>query len=995
MNQTTDIQSGFGEKIPLVGREEELADLSEKLQSRGDSHVIYYRAGGGMGKTRLLLELVEMVRQEGPGFQTTGIIDLYHTDNHSTSDVERIIVDTLDPDNKYFQAYRRERVLYLEMRERGAGARTLEQGRQRLSQILVDEWLRLAGDMRKLVLIFDTVELLQYESSVVEEMAGLHTVDTLVKTWLLTVLPQLKNVLVVFAGRPKKREHQEHLEAEIKAAFGEEIVSIRELRGLNLPEIRQFVRALCRGEQVLPEEILPVVERLTLGAPIFLHLIVDLMRTLAPVYKSLLDWFREHQGIVTLEDGDPRLDEARTEIKKHILRGIFNEADELGLYLTRIAMMPKGIDESILDVALGLPAAEARDLLARLENLSFVKRFQPLSGEEALFEKRLFLHDELYQLFRLAGVVPNLLVNERQIASTLVRGYYEPRIQELEAKIRTLEPDQRDPDRRMLQKMQVERLYYLMVQNPAAGFAEYQRLSDEANRYRFVGFSMRLHDEFLRFYNLDERRAQFARAGITHEQVIRESAEMWIERFHWWGQYVRELNFAEKIFASLAELHIDPQRDAAVLGNITALYVRSKTMTQGFDPQLADKIMECLKALPELEQSDRRQILARARLFISLGYLYHRGGRYIEAAQHYGAAQTALNLLPEQRDELAMLLNNMAYVQARQGQFELALPLINRATKINETLGLLPSKGLTLSTLASINLLRGYYITAIKWAGQAKDIFNQVRDPWGQILSLQTMANAQRKQAKQALYHELELEEAQQKVLDARAELDEAIELASNRGFETQLWPLYADLGKVYRESARLAEKGLGREEANELYRLSEQYLSEALRRIRAEPEEIRRQTAADEAEIEVNLAELLYYFERSTEEAVKKLNTTRQMLEAEFSFTPENLLRHRAEAANYLIPMGKVERLLGEIWFASDKAAGLQHLYRAYVYFNLFSVNAAEKQSIYDFLYRAMLETRLEERRQLIAGLKTFVDQNYAEFEPTGFVEALQTLLG
>lgn len=343
-----------------------------------------------------------------------------------------------------------------------------------------------------------------------------------------------------------------------------------------------------------------------------------------------------------------------------------------------------------------------------------------------------------------------------------------------------------------------------------------------------------------------------------------------------------------------------------------------------------------------------------------------------------------------------MLLNNMAYAHARQGQFGLALPTITHASQINETLGLLPSKGLTFSTLASINLLRGYFITAIKWAERAKDIFNQVRDPRGQILALQTMASARRKQAKQALYQGLELDEALEKVLDARRELDEAITLAKNHGFETQLGSLYADLGKVYRETARLAEKGWGREAPNELYHSSEKYLEEALERIRAERVNNRYQPAADEAEVEVDLAELLYYFERSRTKAVEKLAATRAMLDQEFSFNPEQLLQHKGEAINYLLPMGKVERLLGSIRFAEGKRAeGLQHLYRAFAYFHLFSENAAEKQSIYEILYREMVGIPPDERQRLVAGLREVVTQDYARFEPTGFVEALQTMLG
>ena len=46
---------------------------------------------------RLLEALQRMVKEAGAEFVTSGIIDLYHTDTHSNSDVERLIVEGLDP----------------------------------------------------------------------------------------------------------------------------------------------------------------------------------------------------------------------------------------------------------------------------------------------------------------------------------------------------------------------------------------------------------------------------------------------------------------------------------------------------------------------------------------------------------------------------------------------------------------------------------------------------------------------------------------------------------------------------------------------------------------------------------------------------------------------------------------------------------------------------------------------------------------------------------
>ena len=167
----------------MVGREQELKRLQTHLLSRGESHFLYYWADGGLGKTRLLEELRQMVKEAGPGFYSTRIIDLYQTDTHSTSDVERAIIDGLDPEHKYFVHYRQERAKYELLRERGTDPGVLEQRREKLSHLFIEGCREMALEARKLVICFDTVELLQYESSVVEEIAGLETVDTRIKPW--------------------------------------------------------------------------------------------------------------------------------------------------------------------------------------------------------------------------------------------------------------------------------------------------------------------------------------------------------------------------------------------------------------------------------------------------------------------------------------------------------------------------------------------------------------------------------------------------------------------------------------------------------------------------------------------------------------------------------------------------------------------------------------------------------------------------------------------
>ena len=160
------------------------------------------------------------------------------------------------------------------------------------------------------------------------------------------------------------------------------------------------------------------------------------------------------------------------------IRDRFKDSGEIGGYLTNIALMPKGVDADILNVTLGLPREEATQLLARLEPLSFIKRYKSPPGVVSVRGQQLFLHDEVYRLLTARDIIPYLRMNERRIANALVQNYYDPRITELEKQMAQSEVEQRLPLREQLQRLQVERIYYLLVANPFEGYEKYKHLTD-------------------------------------------------------------------------------------------------------------------------------------------------------------------------------------------------------------------------------------------------------------------------------------------------------------------------------------------------------------------------------------------------------------------------------------------------------------------------------------------------------------------------------------
>ena len=994
----------------MVGRRAELEHMRENLFKRGENHYLYYYGDGGLGKTRLLDELQHLVaeanREHGGGFYATGIIDLYHTDTHSAEDLEQTIARALDPEGRHFQSYQGLRKAYDLMQEKYVSATALEKARSDLSDAFVDCCQRMALDARKIVICFDTVELLQYESSAVEQKAGLETVQTRVRVWMLNRLPQLRNVLIVFAGRSRLRAsegvslHHQQLIRDMQTTFGPRFEAI-EMQPLTEEETRAFIHELLPDEDKtltrLKAELshyAPIVFRLTGGKPIYLYLVLDLAKGLADEPRKIFEMFSRYESLSDAPPNDSRLTEPRTAIQKEILCAILNETDALGGYLERLALMPKGVDLDILHTSLGLPLPEAQKLMQNLAPLSFIKRFTTLPGVTLTHGDRLFLHDEMYDLMRQSGVVRNLRISEQQVANSLVQGYYTPRIEELEKQIAESTEQERASLRAPLQKLQVERLYYQMASNPKEGHTSYLDLTDQANRERWVGFGMHLLDEFLRFYNAPDRRILFEQSGLTYEQVVRESAQMWVERFYWWGQYDRLIRFARSILDQPQDFCLAKGDDDAILGDICARYTDVQAMLNDYDERVVDEAQKILDRLPsQTTRHPEGVALATARLAMAIGYQYRLGGRLKKAAEYYQIANKAFRRLKGHRDELAMLLNNLAYAYARQGRVSPARPLAQEALTLNQETGSNYTTGLTLSTLCAIEGIQGNYYDAVVYGEEAVEYFHALGDLHGAALAKRSIAYAERKIAKRLIEAERNQDETQRRLDRAARLLSEAIKDAEGAKLRGELSSLYAEQGKVNRELGRLAQR---------LARLGEpaDYFRESARNLEKARDLISGRHDLDRADVLQDLAEALVVegaHDAAEENLLEVERLVRSTLGSEVdpSIPLDELLDKLSP--EYFWPLGKVERLRGDIALKEGhEYEGMQHYARAYMYFNRFSPDAIDKDNLIKVLYQRLRSLPEENQETLIVRINEWVktqEKHARDLSP--FLDALADLTG
>ena len=94
-----------------VGRVFELNAIRSALCDASEqSYILYFIGPGGIGKTRLLEEAERLAAEmRYPAIAVAGIVDLYHSEYHSTEGVQAAIADGLDPESRHFQAFRDKR----------------------------------------------------------------------------------------------------------------------------------------------------------------------------------------------------------------------------------------------------------------------------------------------------------------------------------------------------------------------------------------------------------------------------------------------------------------------------------------------------------------------------------------------------------------------------------------------------------------------------------------------------------------------------------------------------------------------------------------------------------------------------------------------------------------------------------------------------------------------------------------------------------------------
>ena len=523
MSKTSAIVPKTGQ---LIGRKAEERILRQAIEG-DDLSVVYVTGGAGLGKTRLLENLPAIIGDCSNcarclWSERNWIIDLYDPEKHSNSGLEAAIVKALDPDKKMFDAYRQGRKEFDRQRRAGADLLTLE----KLRQGLIEKFIAGFNDVsreKRVVVALDTVELIQYESDVVERVCGIEPQGIEVREWLTENLLRLENAVFVLAGRPKPE-----LARDLREAFGERLVEIELEPWADEEHTLAYFAALERKLSAsrrdllgqMPEDWRRVVHRYAGGHPLKVTITIELLLRGLPLPPIFGDPIEE-----ALQATPQELADILEQVEQGLVNGLMEAGDETETALRYMAVARKGMDARLLHHLLGdeWPKKRCQRVLRGLRRWSFVKA-RPRSST-------LFLHDEVYDLLERRAAVPG----RAQVAERIVQDY-DKRIEELRAS-----GSMTVSRRRRLQTLQVEQLYYKMLASRGAGYADYVRLAVEAAFTHEVGFDMSLRDGMLRFFSAPDTPA------IIRQRINRDSAVLWVERYNAMGLRERAYQVAADV----------------------------------------------------------------------------------------------------------------------------------------------------------------------------------------------------------------------------------------------------------------------------------------------------------------------------------------------------------------------------------------------------------------------------------------------------------------
>lgn len=746
-SETSEPFAGLISTADLVGREELRRQIANAITEPGrDLRIVFLTGEGGIGKTRLLQEVLDLARSQRQVKAARELLDFYHIQNHTANGLVDAIYGLLGPLDEPFHEYEKAHRAWERARLTGEVSGLREQ-REAVLDAFAKDFSGLVASQR-VVLAMDTAERLVYGLGTGEG----ETSEQIAEVWglLIDMVRKWQNVTLLVAGRKQANSLRDHLGAHANGAL-----KTLEVEPFSLDEsqayfaaVAQQVRTQGRDRTAVTIENMAshygyIAHHLAGGKPILLALILEEI-----AFGGVLpDLIRAYGPGTQPEEAE--LAGQRTQLEASLFDRLMGNSD-YGELIRSLGRAPKGVDADLLAHLLEIDRRDAERRLARLREgrLSFVK-VRPS-------DQRVFLHDEMYDLLYRHVYAKPANSYEANKAAAAIKTYYTEKLSAWRTRLdeiwRPVEIEGKDRiDRQRLaeelargQALMSEIVYYRLRHQPEAGFRRYYRYMREAVLGGDILLDIQLQVELKTYMEAGGKLAPDVINGII---LMRPLVRAFAEQDN--KEVVEE---AEQARIEKAAILGGSPINAASL----ATWEASARIYLGGEDNLRAAFEDLDEAIEEVSSEIRSPALARtghwqwrAQAVLALAYRVRAYGRWTQGAMEiaekdYREAVTLFRRLNFQV-ELATALNDLGFVLAERGEWDDARAVASEAYGIRRRLGHRVTMAMSQNTLAAIDMLDGNYERAIDGAEKALAIFRALENKRGTGFALRTLAESGRR----------------------------------------------------------------------------------------------------------------------------------------------------------------------------------------------------------------------------------------------------------
>jgi tetratricopeptide (TPR) repeat protein len=741
----------FPEYISRPEESQIQAELERVRESR-KSHAVLLYGPGGVGKTWMVRELAQAGRISGSAIWVDPI-DVDDSEYWLLSNLERQVISQLDSAQDYFAPY----LSYVNRLPTYIGPgfdhETVVSHLGRIKEVFAECYKSYVEDTgRTLVIVFDTVETIR----------GMYLLLTL--TQWMKALPA---TLFILSGRPAE-DQNDPIRRELEDPYQGIPVTPMSLGDFTESSAHTYLSASRTASGLTPDEIDKLV-RLSRGHPLWLAF------TIAYLTEKGVPEEAATVSLATIERNIPykgpmtQRGESLHEDFKRRLMTPYRETTFWAEAVKRLAVVRQSISrhawKSLMsDRPLPDDMADLDKAWTELLKTPWIR--QRANGRsvtlhdavaEELAERIIPLHDQTKawrrDLWRRSAAIYRDMSQSLQAGAVQQAAELQGRLRDYivsQPEINDSGPNPADTEviaevtaldvrRRELDQIQASWLYYELLRNGRLGCELFLQLFEDARDRHDVIFLDLLAFEMQRFLPSHVRPHAFGDVigeAISEFQLrlTSDHPELHAEIGLSIGDYLIRSEQPEAAISLLAALPEDEQ-DHHLMHRLSILRGNACMRVPGRMKEGLDHFGRALAEATAITTSDRHKLIAKAHK--ELGFYHRNAGSWRNADEAYQQARDAISAVlsapgtDDDREEMASIQTNWAYVKGLTGSYREGQNLVESAITVRHRLGKHLAEGNSWSVCGEVYRYERRFEKAWEAYGKAERIFQLERNwPW-------------------------------------------------------------------------------------------------------------------------------------------------------------------------------------------------------------------------------------------------------------------------